>query len=297
MHLRNRHAMIAFCLLALSHGAAAVPLDDWATGATTAVFDCNGFAEIALLCPVLVASVDGPEGGGVMQDNASSTIVVDGLGNARANATLNPGTGLATPVLKAEAFSGSLDGGAVAAAFAVEAYTNMSGSTQSYSLDFILDAMVGDSTPAGLDQGTVVVGAGIVVKAASGLYSFSDDFDTVITALLLQSPTSPEVLATDLEALTAHPNGGVAQELQATLSFDLGDGESAYVLALLTAQAMRDMSFADAFSTLTAEFRDATGLVSESNSGSAAVPEPGSLGLMALGAILIGATRRGRAVN
>jgi len=52
MHLGTRHpktryaltALGACCLLALSHGSSAVPLDDWATGATTAAFDCTGHA-------------------------------------------------------------------------------------------------------------------------------------------------------------------------------------------------------------------------------------------------------------
>jgi hypothetical protein len=300
MHIRSRlptirHAAVSiatFCLLALSHGAAAVPLDDWATGATTAVYDCTDVS--ALLCALTPVSViDGPEGGGVMQSSASSTIDNPPLGNARAHAELNPATGLAIPVLKAESFSDSEHGGAAASAFAVEAYTNTSGSTQSYALDFLLDAVVVDSTTLSpLDQGTTVVAGGFVVKADSGLYSFSSDFETVIGNLLFQSSIPLELIATDL--LTALPNGGVPQNLQDTVNFDLADGESAYVLAFLTAQAMRDGSSADAFSTLTVEFQDPIGLVSASNSGSTEVPEPGSLGLMALGAILTLAARRSR---
>ncbi|MDX2462272.1 MAG: PEP-CTERM sorting domain-containing protein [Gammaproteobacteria bacterium] len=299
MHIRSRlptirHAAVSiatFCLLALSHGAAAVPLDDWATGATTAVYDCTGVS--ALLCALTPVSViDGPEGGGVMQSSASSTIDNPSLGNARAHAELNPATGLAIPVLKAESFSDSVNGGAAASAFAVEAYTNTSGSTQSYALDFLLDAVMVKDETTPLDLGTTVVAGGFVVKADSGLYSFSSDFETVIGNLLLQSVITLELIATDL--LIARPNDGAPQDLQDTVNFDLADGESAYVLAFLTAQAMRDGSSADAFSTLTVEFQDPIGLVSASNSGSTEVPEPGSLGLMALGAILTLAARRSR---
>ena len=301
MHIRSRlptirHAAVSiatFCLLTLPHVSAAVPLDDWATGATTAVYDCTNV--FALFCPFTPVSViNGPEGGGVMQSSASSTIDTNPpLGHAQAYAELNPATGVAIPVLKAESFSDSEDGGAAASAFAVEAYTNTSGSTQSYALDFLLDAVVADSTTLSLlDQGTTVVAGGFVVKADSGLYSFSSDFETVIANLLRQSLITLEVIATDL--LTALPNGGVPQNLQDTVNFDLADGESAYVLAFLTAQAMRDLSSADAFSTLTVEFQDPIGLVSASNSGSTEVPEPGSLGLMALGAILTLAARRSR---
>ena len=300
MHIRSRlptirHAAVSiatFCLLTLPHVSAAVPLDDWATGATTAVYDCTGVS--ALFCPFTPVSViNGPEGGGVMQSSASSTIDTNPpLGHAQAYAELNPATGVAIPVLKAESFSDSEDGGAAASAFAVEAYTNTSGSTQSYDLDFLLDAVMVKDETTPLDLGTTVVAGGFVVKADSGLYSFSSDFETVIDNLSFPSVITLELIATDL--LIALPNGGVPQNLQDTVNFDLADGESAYVLAFLTAQAMRDLSSADAFSTLTVEFQDPIGLVSASNSGSTEVPEPGSLGLMALGAILTLAARRSR---
>jgi len=293
----TRYALMSLgslCLFALSQGAAAVPLDDWATGATSAVFDCTSMT--ALECALGTDNrTDGPEGGGLMQASASSDIS-QAPTNARAYAELDPAAGVAVPVLKAEAYSGTTGGGAVAGAFAVEAYTNISGSDQSYTLDFFLDAMVWDPTTDNLlDQGTVVTGIGMVVTADSGLYSFDADFEAVIEDLLIQGLSHPtDVYATDLEALTAHPNDGSVQNLQTSLSFDLADGQSVYVLTLLSAQAMRDQSYADAYSTMTAQFRDTTGLVSQSNAGPADVPEPAPLGLVLLGTMLLLAGRRSR---
>ena len=183
-------------------------------------------------------------------------------------------------MLKAKALSLSSSGAALATAFAIEGYTNSSGATQDYALDVFLDATVND--PSSGSAFAAVSASLVVLKVIPGLFSLADDIDT---ALLTIDPL--DILAFD--GLTALANGGVLQELSTTLIFSLANGESAYFLSSLTAFAVRELSTADAFGTLTASFQSSTGLTSASNS---TVPEPGSLGLLAIGALVAFRRRR-----
>ena len=92
-----------------------------------------------------------------------------------------------------------------------------------------------------------------------------------------------EVRPADLDADDATRTG--------TLSFTLEPGEQIYLYALMDVEAEREMSFADAFSTLQAGFQDSTGLVAASQ-----VPEPATGTLLGLGLLgmALRPERRGR---
>ncbi len=278
-------------LLALPLGVLATPLEQWGTGATSATFECG--ANSPLLCLLLTNPIDSVEDSGLMQNNSSTSIPNPNIrGSSQASAALIPGNGLSTPELKVEAASNSATGGALAGAFAIEVYTNVSGADMTgISLDLLLDdAIVVDATPT--DGSTYVQAQAFVVTVSSGAFDptdstqFADDIANAIFLLDLQGDLNPEIFEASL--LRADPNGGIVQTLQTTLDFDLDNGSTAFFVSFLTASALKDSSSADAFGTFSASFQgnEGDGLVSASNNPINAVAEPGVLGLLSLSGII-----------
>lgn len=244
----------------LATPALAMPLTEWGTTAQASTADCISSC----------TNVDfGPPSGGPMQSSAATSLT-DTKGSAAAAAALDPGSGIATPLLRAEAFSKSSLGSAFGTAFGVEGYTNTSGSVQSYTLNILLEAFVGD-----LGAGDGKVTADVIAWRTANFF-FSSDRATLLFEASATIVDEAQLLV-DLSEIPS-ANGSV--------SFTLDPGESVYVWARLKADARRDMSFADAFSTLTTSFTDPTGLAA------ASLPEPGPLALLAGAALGLAGGRR-----
>lgn len=281
--------------------ASAAPLTQWGTAASTMTFECNDSVPatdtvVNCLSALLVADLSGVpldpsfapafggDDGGIMQALAMSSID-NATGKADADASLVPTDGISTPVLKAFAES-KLDpqGSAVALAGAIEGYTNMSGSSQIYVLDVVLDATITDSTPG---DGSTSVSAGALVLGIDGdLPDLGLSVDELIAVLLLPSVTLLDFAFLGIDS-------SVVTQVTDTLTFSLDDGQSAYFLSALEATAIRDLSVSDAFSTFTASFNNPVGrLVSASNSS--VVTEPTSTALLLLAGLFGLSVRRRR---
>lgn len=247
-------------------GEGPVDLTQWGTSASTDTADCPSF------CTNFGAG--GSVGG--QGDLSSSNQFSDGRGNARAEATLDASSGLSMPLMKAEAFvTGGGDSSAFGTAHAVEAYTYNGAAPKTFNLDIMLTGQVFDPTPG--DGDTDIV-ADISIYLAPG-YLFGFGRGTLIFELGVVE------LGREVVSLGAGDTSAIG-----TLSFMLNPGDSVFLDATLGADAERDLSFADSFSTLTTLFQDPGGLTSVS--GGVVVPEPGTFSLVTLG--LIGLARAGR---
>lgn len=256
--------------LALFAGSAAsgLPLTEWGTTTRTSTAECPSFC----------TNFDfGPATGGYNQASAPTSSIADAKGSAAAEASLDPGAGLALPVLRAEASSQSASlGSAFGTAFAVEGYTYDGSGSGDFTLDITLTGTVSDATPA---DGDTSIEATVYLFREEN-FAFVQDIPTLIF----------EYGAVEIDSQVLSIAGNETDAVRSgSLSFSLAPGESVYLWTQLRAEAERDLSFADAFSTLTHGFRDATGLSSASN-----VPEPATAVLLGTAVAGLAAARRRR---
>ncbi len=258
-------AVALLLILGLGSSASAVPLTEWGTTATTSTADCPSFCTNFTF---------GTSTGGFQQTTAGSTVSTV-RGNAAAEASLDPSAGLAVPLLKAEAYSASAGlGSAFATAYAAEGYTYLGGGTGNFTLDITLSGSVSDPTPA--DGDTSITATVYVFQEENFFFGFD-------IATLIFEAGATEIDSTTL-SISGNETGGVRN---GSVSFSLAPGESVYLWTQLRAEAERDLSFADAFSTLTTSFQDGTGL-----SAASTIPEPTTALLLGVGLLGLGARRR-----
>jgi len=266
---RVAQRILAPALLAAALGAAApaAALDFWGTGAKTDTW----------LCPSFCQDVErGPFGGGALVDHAESDIV-DARGEAHVVVSLDASGAIATPRLGASARSDPdsfLDqGSGKAEAFAVEGYTNVGGTTESWTLDITLTGEISD--PVGSD--TVLE----LVLVAWGEENFRFSTDKSTLEFEDGVPILDETTFGIYDEATTSVGG--------SLTFSLDPGESVYVWARLRAEAERNGAWADALGTVTMAFDDPTGLQAASS-----VPEPAAGALLGASALAGAAARRRR---
>ena len=261
------HSIVVLALgsaLALLQASPAAALSEWGTQVITSSADCPSFC---------TSFTFGTSTGG-FQDASGFSSVDTFRGNAQALAQLAAGTGLVVPTLQAEAYGEPLQSGsAFATAFGVEGYTYTGATAKTFTLDITLEGSVFDPTP--LDGDTFIEAQIYVFEAAS--FSFSNDIPTLIF----------EIGAVPIDSTTLIIEDELNAVRQASFSFELQPGESIYLWANLDAEAQRESSYADAFSTLEFSWQNAEGLVTAS-----VVPEPGTLSLMALGTVTLAGLRR-----
>lgn len=283
-------------LLAWLPAAPAAVLDQWGTLAITSTAECT-FNGLTFDCG---PETPGPQDGDFLVDSAASQIVTPGVGNARSSAALDPSLGLSTPVLKAEAFSDGTDGSAAAGAFALEAYTNITALEQPVVIDITLEGEAGVTTA---DSNAIVVATLLLIKTS--VIPTGSDVQDLIDQISALPPGN--FLSTGLALIPGFGFQTVTTGLgdqtdvlgfpDPSDAFSLLPGESAYFFASLSAAAFREMSFADAFGTLTASVREADNFVAASTTV-ANVPAPAPLYLLAIGMLLLAvatACRRRRA--
>ena len=224
-------------------------------------------------CPSFCTSFGaGGTVGGVGSTNVSNSFS-DSRGNAAAQAILDPSSGLSLPILRAEAYvTGSGSSSAFGTAIAAEGYTYEGAAPKTFDLDITLTGEVFDPTPG---DGDTDIEAQIYIFGAEG-YEYGFDAATLIF----------ELGVVDIASAGLSLAAGETSD-SFTLSFTLDPGQSVFLQATLGADAERDLSFADSFSTLTTSFQDPVGLVAAST-----VPEPGTFALVVLG--LAGVARSGR---
>jgi hypothetical protein len=246
-------------LLGVTVPGSASALSEWGTQAVASRADCPSF------CTNFTFGVST---GGQNQATATSSVDSPFQGTANALAELDTSPGLSVPVLKGEAFSNSGGlGSAFSTAFASEGYTYTGPGSMTFTLNITLTGSVSDPTPGDNDT---FIQADVVIFAEEN-YLFIADLPTLIF----------EAGATPIDQLTLRLDPDVTDgTLLGSVSFTLSTGESVYLWANLDAEAQRDLSFADAFGTLTTTFQDDTGLVAAS-----VVPEPGTAALLLIGAL------------
>ncbi|MBK7948247.1 MAG: hypothetical protein IPK00_05800 [Deltaproteobacteria bacterium] len=235
---------------------------DWGVSASSATANCPSFC---------TSFSFGVFGGGLNESDASSTVAnVQGTGDSRA--TLDVTSGISVPVLRAAGSSvESSLGSGFGDAFAVEGYSYDGAEPSSFTIDVSLTGVVVDSTPVDLDTS---IDARVVVFQEAP-FSFTSDYGTLVF----------EFGAVPIDETQLRLTGS-STSASSSLTFTVNPGESFYVWATLGADAERDLSSADALSTLTMVFQDSTGLTA------ASVPEPGAMPMLCAGVLLL-ASRRG----
>ena len=223
-------------------------------------------------CPSFCTEFDFALTDGGVGSLFAATDISDSRGNAAAEVTLDGSSGLSMPVLKAEAYvtgptiAGGVQPSAFGTAFGVEGYTYQGAGPKTFNLDVDLTGVVVDPSP---EDGDTDIQADIYIFAEQD-FLFISDIGTLIFEAGAQAITSTRLQLTAGQTLA-----------QGTLTFQLAPGESIYLWALLSADAERDFSSADAFSTVVTSFQDPGGLTSASGG----VPEPALFGLLALGVV------------
>ena len=200
------------------------------------------------LCPSFCTSVDFAPSDGGPGSLSAETSFSDSRGNTQSRAVLDPGSGLSIPQLQSEAFvTGGGNSSAFGSAFAVEGYTYDGPEAKTFDLDITLTGSIFDPTPG--DNDTTIRAEVYIFERQN--FVFTSDLGTLLF----------EFFATEITSTTLNLTGGLISD---TLTFELTPGQEIYLFALLDVDAERDLSSADAFSTLALSIPDPGGLTSAS---------------------------------
>jgi len=208
----------------------------------------------------------------------------------QAEATFN--VGALTPVLRAEAYSDDLkplsDPFINGDAFGLQTYQNISGTTQTYTLDLSLDGDILRAPGSSYIDAEVNIYSGIDIVAdfrdCGGNREFLRGFSSWICGTTIDTGflTSIEFASDGVHSLVD------------TVSFNIAAGDTFTIYAEL--RALTFGGFADAFSTLKMEFDDISNLAALGPMGPmASVPEPATLWALMSGFVGLAIARRRRA--
>lgn len=207
--------------------------------------------------------------------------------NYRAEASFN--VGALTPVLRAEAFADDLtplsDPNISGEAYALQTYQNISGTTQTYTLNLNLDGDVLDAPGSSYIDAEVGVFMGIDIvsdfASCGGAAEYLPGFSSWSCGAQVATGFSPFIEISDgLQSITD------------TVSFDIAAGGTFTLYAELTALTFG--GYADAFSTLDMTFEDTTNLSALGDMSS--IPVPPAVWLFGSGLVaLFGMSRRQKA--
>ena len=240
----------------------------------------------------------GTENGGIGSNYAyvNGTEVTEGnpLGplqyNFQAEASFN--VGALTPVLKAEAYADDLsdlsDPYIRGGAYALQTYQNISGTTQTYTLNLNLDGDVLAAPGSSYIDAEVKIYSGINIvsdySSCDGAADWMAGFGSWICG------SSSEMTA-GFTPYIEHAADGY-QSISDTVSFDIAAGQTFTLYAEL--EALTFGGYADAFSTMSMNFDDTTNLAALGEMS--AVPVPAAVWLFGSGLLgLVGVARRKKA--
>jgi len=206
--------------------------------------------------------------------------------NYQAEASFN--VGALTPVLRAEAFADDLtpmsDPNITGEAYGLQTYQNISGTTQTYTLNLSLDGDVLKAPGSSYIDAEVGIftGTDIFAEASScgvGAKEWMAGFSSWICGSRLETGFTPSIeIAVD-----------GAKSLVDSVSFDIAAGDTFTIYAELTALTFG--GHADAFSTLGMTFDDISNLAALGPMQ--AVPVPAAVWLFGSGLVgIIGVARR-----
>lgn len=237
---------VGLCVLAMGSSQAAAAMVEPQWGAQTSA--STAYA------PSYWTDFDGMYDGGSGMTDSYATFE-DNRGSAQASAALQA-AGI-MPVLKAEGYlKGAGNNGASGGGLAAELYTYTGAATATLEINAALSGEVYD--PEG--RGSQVRARIYIFEAPN--FVFCQDPGTIIYEYGAAEKASFELFLEEGDTL-----------VQGSATFDVQPGETFVLWADLGAEAEWGTAYADAFSTLSLDFTDPTGLVALS-------PEPASLALM-----------------
>ena len=224
-----------------------------------------------------------------VEGNQVETQAITGIALAphtyRAEASFNVGE--LSPVLRTEAyFDGvGVDENISASAYAIQTYQNISGTTQTYSINLNLHGSVLRNPGSSYIDAEFQVYSGTdlftsYTQCSGGSYTYIRGFTSYACGNKLATGLSPYIeIATDGEYTLAD-----------TVSFTVGAGETFMIYAGL--KSLTFGGYADAFNTFSMSFEDTTNLAALGVMPSA-VPVPAAAWLFTTGLVgLLGVARR-----
>lgn len=207
--------------------------------------------------------------------------------NYQAEATFD--VGALTPVLRAEAYSDDLtplsDPFINADAFGLQTYQNISGTTQTYTLNLNLDGDILKAPGSSYIDAEVNIYSGIDIVADPSNCGNDRDFMRGFNSWICGAALGTGFL-TSIEFATDGPH-----TLLDSVTFDILTGDTFTIYAEL--RALTFGGYADAFSTLAMKFDDTSTLAALGPM--AAVPEPAAFWLLISGLAGLAITRRRKA--